>query len=135
MREGNTITTVQVKASPGGAEGMSSRWQHRAPGAAPASTAAAEAGLRTLVPQGGRMLRQVTHQDPGRVALTWVVLTDDSPSMAAARLRARAERVGFKVQPGMAEQVVAMRRGREEVVATMTAHPSGSAMVLYWSES
>ncbi len=148
-RDRSGITTVQVRASERGSEGMVSTW--RAPEAAndaasPPPAPPPPPPARWL-PAQARVLRQIVHRDPGRDAATVVAWVPAAPGEASRALRAEASREGFVDDPalggpagraawyrghGEGEAALAFRRGREEVVATVSAHRDGSAVVLHW---
>jgi hypothetical protein len=143
-RDGEGFTTVQVRASAGGSEGLVSRW--RSAQAANDATIAPPPPARWL-PAQARVLRQIVHRDPGRDAATVVAWVPAAPQEASRALRGRAVREGFVDDlalgapasraawyrgHGESGTALAFRRGREEVVATVSEHRDGSAVVLHW---
>ena len=135
MREGAVITTVQVRASSRGSEGLSSRWDHAHSKKQPTSTTKADVveTIRRLLPDGVPLIRSIEHQDGATSALTAVAVSTHTPATMTAQLRHQAQYAGFTVSSRMNEHILMLRRRREEVVATVTAHADGSAVVLYWS--
>lgn len=149
MRDRVGITTVQVRASERGSEGMVSQWRDpeaASDAAGPPPAPAAPPPVRWLPPEA-RVLRQIVHSDPGRDAATLVAWVPAAPLEASHALRTGASREGFVDDPGLggpasraawyrghgeAGTALAFRRGREEVVATVSAHRDGSAVVLHW---
>lgn len=146
-RDRDGITTVQVRARERGSEGMVSQWRIAAAGGERASPPPEPPPPARWLPVQARVLRQVVHRDPGRDAATVVAWVPEAPDEASRRLRDGASRSGFVDDPalggpasraawyrghGGAGTALAFRRGREEVVATVSAHRDGSAVVLHW---
>lgn len=149
VRSGQGIETVQVRATAFGTEGLRSRWVpvRDSQGSAPAAS-----HLLDWLPSASRLLRRIDHHDPGREAATLVALVEASPSAAASHLRASAQAAGFVADPasGMPAQraawfrggdvasasgeALALRRGGETVVATVSAHRGATAVVMHWSQ-
>jgi len=148
IRSGQGIETVQVRATASGTEGLRSRWvpARESQGSAPAAS-----HLLEWLPSSSRLLRRIDHHDPGREAATLVALVEASPAAAASHLRASAQAAGFVADPasGMPAQraawyrggdaasasgeALALRRGGETVVATVSAHRGATAVVMHWS--
>jgi hypothetical protein len=153
VRDATGMHTVQLRATAGGTEGLSSRWVRN--GAhEPGQTAATVSGAVELpvlqwLGDDARVVRRVMHRDHGRNAVTVVALVAEGTDRAAARLRERARAAGFEDDPAlglpaaraawyrggpsMPGQALAFRRGREEVVATVSVHRADTALVLHWS--
>lgn len=148
------VHTVQMRATGSGTEGLSSRW--RRAGAAFADSAAVPDGLvwpempvLAWLPSDARLLRRITHRDPGRDAATAVAIVAAPAELAAAQLRRRASGDGFTADPavgmpaqgagwyrggpGASGEAMAFRRQGEEVVVTVAPHRDGAAVVLHWS--
>jgi len=168
-RSSEGYETVQVRSTARGNEGMATAWRWTgrsvndgAVAAAAGSLAAPDAGvaaasvgmLLNWMPPRARVIRHMTHADPGREAATLVVLADDSPGAVAARLRAQAMKSGFLIDPALAMpaqgaawfrggasagdesagEAIALRRAGEEVIATVSRHHEATAAVLHWSK-
>ncbi len=149
IRSGQGIETVQVRATASGTEGLRSRWtpMRESQGAAHSAS-----HLLDWLPSASRLLRRIDHHDPGREAATLVALVEASPFAAASHLRASAQAAGFVADPasGMPAQraawyrggdaasasgeALALRRGGETVVATVSAHRGAAAVVMHWSQ-
>lgn len=143
------LTTIQLRATGSGTEGLSSRWQHASDAAGADAFAWPAVPMATWLPAQARLLRRITHRDPGRDAATVVALVDISPEAAAEGLRVRAAQAGFVADPalgnpasgadwyrggpGRSGEAMAFRREREEVVATVAPHQAGTALVMHWS--
>jgi hypothetical protein len=152
VRDAAGSHTVQLRQTSAGVEGLASRWQ-RASAAPPAASEAAspawpQSPAMAWLPADARILRRITHRDPQRDAATVVALLDASVQAAADVLRRGAAGAGFEADPalGMPAQAagwyrgstgsgmaLAFRRQRDEVVATVSAHGDGAAVVLHWS--
>jgi hypothetical protein len=150
VRSGQGIETVQVRATASGTEGLRSRWT---PLRDAQVSAPAAAHLLEWLPSSSRLLRRIDHHDPGRKAATLVALVEASPSAAASHLRSSAQAAGFVADPasGMPAQraawyrggdaasasgeALALRRGGETVVATVSAHRGATAVVMHWSQA
>jgi len=150
VRSGQGIETVQVRATASGTEGLRSRW---VPARDSQVFAPAASHLLDWLPSSSRLLRRIDHRDPGREAATLVALVEASPSAAASHLRSSAQAAGFVADPssGMPAQraawyrggdgasasgeALALRRGAETVVATVSAHRGATAVVMHWSQS
>jgi hypothetical protein len=147
VRSGQNIETVQVRATASGSEGLRSRWT---PMRDEKASAPAASHLLDWLPSASRLLRRIDHHDPGREAATLVALVEATPSAAASHLRASAQAAGFVADPasGMPAQraawyrggdaasgeALALRRGDETVVATVSAHRGATAVVMHWSQ-
>jgi hypothetical protein len=146
-RDAGGTRTVQLRPTAHGVEGLSSFWRR---GAAPDDESAAWPlpPVIAWLPGDARIVRRVTHRDPKRDAATVVALVDASPEAAADLLARAAARAGFDADPalgmpaqgaawyrggGMAGAALAFRRRGEEVVATVSSHRDGTALVLHWS--
>jgi len=143
------LTTVQLRATGAGTEGLSSRWRRASDEALETPVTWPAAPMAAWLPPEARLLRRITHRDPGRDAATVVALVDASPRAAADGLRAHAARAGFSVDPALGHpaaradwyrggpdrsgEAMAFRRDREEVVATVAPHRAGAAVVMHWS--
>lgn len=110
--------------------------------------------LLDWIPLHARVIRHINHSDPGREATTLVVLANESPGFTAGRLRAQALKSGFFIDPALgmpaqraawyrggdaaggesAGEAIALRRGGEEVIATVSRHHDATALVLHWSK-
>jgi hypothetical protein len=146
--------TVQLRATAAGTEGLSSRW--RRAGAAPDDGSEASDGhawpampALAWLPGDARLLRRITHRDPGRDAATAVAIVEGPAERAALQLRRRATSAGFAPDPavgmpaqragwyrggaGASGEAMAFRRQAEEVVITIAPHRDGAAVVLHWS--
>ncbi len=146
--------TVQLRATAAGTEGLSSRW--RRAGTSSRDGAAVSDGLAwpempvlSWLPGDARLLRRVTHRDPGRDAATAVAIVEGPIERAAAQLRQRAASTGFAPDaavgmpaqgagwyrggPSASGEAMAFRRRSEEVVVTVSPHRDGAAVVLHWS--
>lgn len=150
VRSGQGIETVQVRATPSGTEGLRSRW---VPARDSQGSVPAVSHLLDWLPSSSRLLRRIDHRDPGREAATLVALVEASPSAAALHLRSSAQAAGFVADPasGMPAQraawyrggdgasasgeALALRRGGETVVATVSTHRGATAVVMHWSQS
>ncbi len=130
---------------------------------AAASARATHARLRSWLPASARVIRQIAHRDTERGAATVVALSDGSVPWLAEGLRLRLVAAGFapdasvgapalgvadgddggpQASPATARgasrssgRALAMRRGAEEVVATIAAHRGETAIVLHWSQA
>ena len=149
VQAGQGIETVQVRATASGTEGLRSRW---VPARDSQGSALATSHLLEWLPSASRLLRRIDHHDPGREAATLVALVEASPAAAASHLRASAQAAGFVADPasGMPAQraawyrggdaasatgaALALRRGGETVVATVSAHRGATAVVMHWSQ-
>ena len=149
VRSGQGIETVQVRATASGTEGLRSRWT---PMRDSQASAPAASHLLDWLPMSSKLLRRIDHHDSGRDAATLVALVGASPSAAASHLRASAQAAGFVADPasGMPAQraawyrggdaasasgeALALRRGGETVVATVSAHRGATAVVMHWSQ-
>ena len=149
VRSGQGIETVQVRATASGTEGLRSRW---VPARDSQDSVPAASHLLDWLPSSSRLLRRINHHDPGREAATLVALVEASPSAAASHLRTSAQAAGFVADPasGMPAQraawyrggdaasgsgeALALRRGGETVVATVSAHRGATAVVMHWSQ-
>lgn len=149
VRSRQGIETVQVRATASGTEGLRSRWVPARDSKGPAPAAS---HLLDWLPSSSRLLRRIDHHDPGREAATLVALVEASPSAAASHLRSSAQAAGFVADPtsGMPAQraawyrggdaasasgeALALRRGGETVVATVSAHRGATAVVMHWSQ-
>ncbi len=144
MRDADGFTTVQVRAAGTGSEGLVTRW--RGATASDGPPAQVPPPSRWL-PVDARVLRQLVHRDPGRDAATVVALVPRTPDAASRALRRGAARDGYVDDPALggpagraawyrgrpgAGEALAFRRGREEVVATVSDHPGGAAVVMHW---
>lgn len=143
------FTTVQLRATGSGTEGLSSHWQRASDAARDTTVEWPTPPVAAWLPPDARLLRRITHRDPGRDAATVVALVDVSPGAAADGLRAKAARAGFVTDPVLGQpaakadwyrggpdrsgEALAFRREGEEVVATVTAHRGGTAVVMHWS--
>jgi hypothetical protein len=146
VRDGGTVRTVQLRATRGGAEGLDTRWTPR-----PEIAAANDERMPPAVawlPSTSRVLRSVVHGDAGRRAATVVALVPGSARAASDALRRGAARSGFVDDPAVggpaaraawyrgdpegSGEALAFRRDREEVVATVSPHEAGAAVVLHW---
>jgi hypothetical protein len=149
VRGAEGFTTLQARASVDGSEGMVSRWR-AAPDAAELVPFTEGRVLDRWLPDGSEVLRRVAHRDPGRDAATLVAHVPSSPEQAARTLRTRAANEGFVDDPALgapanraawfrggsgAGEALAFRRGREEVVATVSSHRDGAAVVLHWGQA
>lgn len=152
-RDAEGIRTIQLRATASGTEGVASYWQ--AAPIDPAGGATASTGTATDVerwlPPGTRVLRRLVHGDPGRDALTLVGVVPAGPTAAASVLRDRIRADGFDEDarlglpagraawyrggPDTGGAALAFRRGRDELVATVAAHPDGAALVLHWGSA
>lgn len=148
VRDRDGRTTVQLRASAQGTDAMSSRWERAARNESHHADDAAATALAGWLPADARVLRRVAHRDPGRAAATVVAVVDADPAAASARLRRHAVAGGYvddpalghpagraawyRGSPGAGGEALAFRRGREEVVATLSAHAHGTAVVLHW---
>lgn len=146
VRDGAQVRTVQLRATRAGSEGLDTRWRHEA-GAQAANDDHAPPVVAWL-PDAARVLRRVVHSDPGRRAATVVALVPSGTREASDALRRGAARAGFVDDPALggpaaraawyrgdpdrSGEALAFRRDREEVVATVAPHASGSAVVLHW---
>jgi len=153
VRDATGMHTVQMRGTAAGTEGLSSRWVREAARAAvvaPAGDAgAAEPPVLRWLGDDARVIRRVTHRDQGRSAVTVVALVVDDAERAALGLRERARAAGFEEDPALGLPAaraawyrggpatpglaLAFRRGREEVVATLSVHRDDTALVLHWS--
>ncbi len=146
MRDAQGFTTVQARARAAGSEGMVSRWRSAASGPA-TSTPAQGAPLERWLPAGFRVLRRIGHDDPGRRAATLVAWAPSPPQGLGRTLRDAAARDGFVDDPALGApangaawyrggdasgEAFALRRGRDEVVGTLSSHRDGTAVVLHW---
>lgn len=149
VREDGTLRTIQVRATAAGSEGLSSQWlpARRRPEGDDAA-GGSPAPLADWLPVEARVLRRISHRDVGRDAATVVAIVPSSVAGAADALRRHARAAGFADDPAIAMpagraawfrggdaaggQALAFRRGREEVVATVTAHRDGTGVVLHW---
>jgi hypothetical protein len=143
------LTTVQLRVTASGTEGLSSQWQRASDAADEHALGWPMSPVTAWLPPEARVLRRITHRDPGRDASTVVALVDAAPADAAKRLRAGAARAGFVTDPVLGHPAVradwyrggpdrsgeamAFRREHEEVVATVSAHRAGTAVVMHWS--
>jgi hypothetical protein len=153
VRDANGYRTVQLRGTPSGSEGLVSRW-HR-PGIRPSAsndpvTLAEPPPLRWL-PERATLIRRIEHRDPGRDAASFVAVAGLPPAQVASHIRERAAAEGFVDDPaaglpasaaawyrggdGAAGQAIALRRGREEVIATVSEHREGAAIVMHWGAS
>ena len=144
-RDEQGIATVQLRATARGSEGLASQWRPVASAPRVASP------VRDWLPARARVIREVGHQDPGRDAGTLVAMVDEAPERAADQLKRRAQADGFQPDPvlGMpaqgaawfrgggplSGQAFALRRGVEEVIATVSVHRDSTAVVLHWSRA
>jgi hypothetical protein len=152
-RDAAGLFTIQLRPTSAGVEGLSSRWRRAAP---PPSAMLPgeplvwpEPPVIAWLPAGARVVRHVTHRDPQRDAATVVALIESGPEAAAEGIARGAARAGFEADPalglpaqgaawyrgsgGTSGAALAFRRGGEEVVATVSAHREGAALVLHWS--
>jgi hypothetical protein len=159
------LDSVQMRATAAGTEGTATQWRWRAgvlgagamagQGAATAaSSAAIDANpVMNWLPTGARIVRQMAHDDPVRMAATVVALVNDPPDAAAHHLRQRARAAGFQSDPtlgmpaqqaawyrggspasgGATGEALALRRNAEEVIATVSRHRDSTAVVMHWS--
>jgi hypothetical protein len=140
-REPSGYVTVRVRESGAGSEGTVSRWR------AGADDAATDVPPSRWLPADARVVRRIVHRDPGRDAATVVAWLPVDPEAASRALRAGASRDGFVDDPALgapatgaawyrgrsgAGEALAFRRGREQVVATVSGHDDGAAVVLHW---
>jgi hypothetical protein len=150
VRGPDAMRTVQFRPTSAGTEGLASSWRRAASNDPAAGDGAAQAGTRLVrwLPGDARVLRQVSHRDPGRDAATLVAVVPGAPQEAASRLRRQAAASGFvddptfggpagraawyRGGPHAAGEALAFRRGGEELVATVAAHERGTAVVLHW---
>jgi hypothetical protein len=145
-RDGAGFTTLQVRAAERGTEGLVSQWGASA-GASDGAAAPPDPPPARWLPAQARVVRRIVHRDPGRDAATLVAWVPATPDEASRALRGGASREGFVDDPavgapasgaawyrghGEAGTALAFRRGREEVVATVSGHRDGSAVVLHW---
>ena len=146
VRDGEGWRTVQLRARAGGVEGLETRWTPQ-----PTPPAADLRPPVDVLPVEARVVRRIAHDDPGREAATVVALVDAPAGPTARGLRARATRVGFVADPALglpagnaawfrggpdrSGEAIALRRDREEIVATVAPHRDGTAVVLHWSRA
>lgn len=152
-RDGHGIDTIQLRATRSGSEGLATQWrmplnepQNRSAGAHPS-----DVDVTAWLPEKARILRRVSHADPGRRAGTVVAMVDDDPGLVASHLRRNAQSRGFAVDPALAMpaqgaawfrggehgsgEAIALRRQDEEVIATVSRHQTGCALVIHWSRA
>lgn len=152
-RHASAIETLQLRRTADGTEGLHSLWRREpSTSATRASTQPWEQigeRMRSWLPATARPVRQIAHRDGARQAATLVATADGNPGALAADMRRRMQHVGFRVDPMLASgdtpagtaaatatggRVIALRRGTEEVVATLATHRGESAIVMHWSQ-
>ncbi|MFM1987644.1 MAG: hypothetical protein RJA99_601 [Pseudomonadota bacterium] len=146
VRDGAATRTVQLRATRSGSEGLDTRWVRDAH--APAANDDRLPPVVEWLPGATRVLRRMVHHDPGRRAATVVALVPAGTREVSAALRRGAAGAGFVDDPALggpaaraawyrgdpdrSGEALAFRRDREEVVATVAPHASGTAVVLHW---